>query len=369
MDNRWVLEGVAVDGSHVVHAVDRLPFSVGREPGNHLVVQAKGLSRRHAQLSLGPTGRLQLTDLGSTNGTFVNHQRLSGPQPLADNDVIHFGTAEFRLTLLPDELMSPDSQAIDGGRTVLAPPGRTLSGHFVPYERQFLELLHGRGLSGAVQRIVDAHTRAPFAYELLGRGTHPDLPASPIRLFAMAERLEREVDLSRAFRDHGLKTLASRLAGQTLFVNTHPNETFDPAFLASLPSVVDGLAPIRLVIEVHETAVMEVARMRELAARLKDIGVRFAYDDFGAGQARLNELGEVPAHFVKFDMGLIRGLDAASPGKQKVVADLVRIVRELGSVPLAEGVETEGEATVCREMGFALIQGFLTGRPVALDEL
>jgi EAL domain-containing protein (putative c-di-GMP-specific phosphodiesterase class I) len=86
-----------------------------------------------------------------------------------------------------------------------------------------------------------------------------------------------------------------------------------------------ALAP-NLVVEVHETAVMEVQRMRELAARLREIGVRFAYDDFGAGQARLNELGEVPAHFVKFDMGLIRGIHEASERKKRVVSDLVRLV-------------------------------------------
>jgi EAL domain-containing protein (putative c-di-GMP-specific phosphodiesterase class I) len=114
---------------------------------------------------------------------------------------------------------------------------------------------------------------------------------------------------------------------------------------------------------------MEIARMRELAARLKDIGVRFAYDDFGAGQARLNELGEVPAHFVKFDMGLVRGLHQASLGKQKLVGELVRLVRELGSVALAEGIEAEADAALCRQMGFDLIQGYLTGKPVPLVSL
>jgi EAL domain-containing protein (putative c-di-GMP-specific phosphodiesterase class I) len=114
---------------------------------------------------------------------------------------------------------------------------------------------------------------------------------------------------------------------------------------------------------------METQRMRELGARLADIGVRFAYDDFGAGQARLNELGEVPAHFVKFDMGLIRDIHVASDRKQRVIRDLVKLVSELGSVSLAEGVEVEAEAQVCREMGFELIQGYLTGRPVPLEQL
>jgi EAL domain-containing protein (putative c-di-GMP-specific phosphodiesterase class I) len=141
-------------------------------------------------------------------------------------------------------------------------------------------------------------------------------------------------------------------------------------FLDSVQGLIDDVAalgrPIKLVLEVHETAVMEVARMRELAARLRDMNISFAYDDFGAGQARLNEIGEVPAEFVKFDMGLIRDIHIASERKQKVVRDLVTLVKGLGSVVLAEGVEVEAEAEVCRQMGFELIQGYLTGRPIQL---
>ena len=69
---------------------------------------------------------------------------------------------------------------------------------------------------------------------------------------------------------------------------------------------------------------------------------------------RLLELAEAPPHFVKFDMGLVRGIHEAGEGKQRVVRDLVKLVLDLGSVPLAEGVELEAEAVVCREMGFQL---------------
>jgi EAL domain-containing protein (putative c-di-GMP-specific phosphodiesterase class I) len=236
-------------------------------------------------------------------------------------------------------------------------------------ERQLRQLLGGQGITGAVQPIVTADARAFFAYELLGRSSHPELPASPMHLFTLAERLGCEADLSRAFREFGVRTVANKAPGSILFVNTHPQETFEPAFVERLAQLPEEGLDVELVIEVHETAVMEVERMRELAAKLSDLKVRFAYDDFGAGQARLNELAEVPAHFVKFDFGLVHKLDEASPAKQKLVADLVRMVRELGSQALAEGVETEGEARVCREMGFALLQGYLTGRPKALDSL
>lgn len=370
MDSTWYLETLAADGSRVVHEISTLPFRVGRDPASHLVDATRGLSRRHAELTADISGRLRLTDFDSTNGTYVNRERLNGSALLADNDVVHFGNAEFRIRLRNDEsttFVSRKANEDDEERTVLAVPGKALSQHFVPHEREFKDLLRGQGLSGALQPIVDIRTREVMAHEWLGRGQHPALPQSPIHLFQMAARLDRESELSQAFRDYGIRTVSTRMKGATLFVNTHPKETFDDAFLQALAKLRDDPSAPKLVVEVHETAVMEVERMRELAARLKDIGVRFAYDDFGAGQARLNELGEVPAHFVKFDMGLIRGIDMASERKQKVVGDLVRLVTELGSIPLAEGVETEAEAEICRLMGFKLVQGYLTGKPQLVD--
>lgn len=365
MGRRWFLEGVAADGSHTVHEVSVVPFRVGRDATNELALAAPGMSRQHAVLVATEDGRLRLTDLGSTNGTYVNRVRLAAARVLEENDVIHFGNAEFRLGLLGDS----GATTTGGERTMIAPAGAALSGHFVPHERQMLELLAGTGLGGAVQPIVRAKGGERFALELLGRSSHPDLPASPVHLFALAARLGREAELSGAFREHGVRTVARLAPGTTLFVNTHPQETFDPAFLEALKRLPQQGLNVDLVIEVHETAVMEVDRMRELAAQLADLKVRFAYDDFGAGQARLNELAEVPAHFVKFDFGLVHGLNEASQAKQKLVSDLVRMVKELGSMALAEGVETEAEAEICRQMGFDLLQGYLTGRPAPFDTL
>jgi EAL domain-containing protein (putative c-di-GMP-specific phosphodiesterase class I) len=62
-------------------------------------------------------------------------------------------------------------------------------------------------------------------------------------------------------------------------------------------------------------------------------------------------------------MALIRDIDRASLRKQQLVAQLVRIVHDVGAAALAEGVETMAEAQVCAEMGFDLIQGYLTGKP------
>lgn len=366
METAWFLESMAPDGSRRAQPIVRLPFRVGRDPGNDLVVDSRSLSRHHATVDLDAGGRLQLVDQGSTNGTFVNHERIERPQLLADNDVIHFGDAEYRLARRQPEAAVAAGDR-DSERTQVAPAGRALSEHFVRHEPQFLELLAGRGLAAALQPIVGAASGAVYGYELLGRCAHPELPASPVHLFHLAALLDREVELSQAFRNYAVPRVAQRLDGARLFVNAHPKEIFTEPFFESIAAMRHGPGAPRLVVEVHETSVVEVERMRTLAARLASIDVAFAYDDFGAGQARLNELGDVPAQFVKFDMGLIRGIHEANERKQRVVRELVRLVHDIGSVPLAEGVELEAEAQVCREMGFQLLQGYLTGRPLPVE--
>ncbi len=81
------------------------------------------------------------------------------------------------------------------------------------------------------------------------------------------------------------------------------------------------------------------------------------------GQSRLVELMEVPPDYVKFDMALIRDIHKASPHKQKTLETLVKMVRNLGVAPLAEGIESHDESAVCTDMGFLFAQGFLFGKP------
>jgi EAL domain-containing protein (putative c-di-GMP-specific phosphodiesterase class I) len=367
VDSQWVIELIGNDGTRVSRSVAPLPFRVGRDPDNELVITTPGLSRRHALITRDMSGRLKLTDLNSTNGSFVNRERVEGTCLLKDNDILHFGTAEFRLREQAPEgsLYGRDSDI----RTMLVPNGMMLSEHFVPNEAEFLELLNGQGMSGAAQPIVRASDHSVFGYELLGRASHPMLPVLPGRLFELASALDREVDLSRAFRRFGISTIAPRLVGFPLFANTHPKETFSKEFFRSLTELRTQMPDLDLVVEIHETAVTEVSSLGELVANFRDIGVRFAYDDFGAGQARLNELGDAPADFVKFDMGLLHDLHLASERKQRVVSDLVKLVLDLGSVPVAEGIEMQAEADLCREIGFELIQGYLTGKPIPADQL
>ena len=367
MEKQWSLESIGANGAHNDFVITQLPCRIGRSKENDLVIANLGLSRVHAIIARDITGQLRLTDENSTNGTFVNRQRIEGYCLLKENDVLHFASAEYKLRRSQAE--QEHELSFDEMLTMVMPDNMALSEHFVPHEAEFEELIMGHGLSGAAQPIVDAQTRRVVGYELLGRANHPRLPNKPIELFCLAEAMDREIDLSLAFRDFGVSRLAPRIMGNILFINAHPKETFSDVFFASLERLRRTSPDLNIVVEIHESAVTDIEKLRDLANRLAHLGIRFAYDDFGAGQARFLELADVPAHFVKFDMALIRDLHKASPRKRQVVRDLVQMVLATGSIPLAEGVEDEEEAQACIEMGFRLIQGYLTGKPIPVDSL
>jgi EAL domain-containing protein (putative c-di-GMP-specific phosphodiesterase class I) len=122
-----------------------------------------------------------------------------------------------------------------------------------------------------------------------------------------------------------------------------------------------------LVLEVHEEAVPEVKSFREFAAALRDLDVRLAFDDFGAGQSRLLELSQVLPDYLKFDRSLVKdlGSDAAHAG---LVSSLHKSATALGITTLAEGLETPESIAACQELGFTLFQGFAFGRPQPIDQ-
>ena len=189
-------------------------------------------------------------------------------------------------------------------------------------------------------------------------------------MFQAASQLNLESELSRLCRKVGMEASAELEEPTEIFLNTHPTEMKDMAILRlSLQELRDSCPDAKITLEIHEAAVTSSIVMRDFKAVLDDLQIRLAYDDFGAGQARLIELIEVPPHVLKFDLGLIRGIDHAPPQQQQMLASLVRMVHDLGIFSLAEGMETEGEAETCQQLGFDLSQGFYYGAPLPVHEL
>jgi len=118
--------------------------------------------------------------------------------------------------------------------------------------------------------------------------------------------------------------------------------------------------------ELHESAVTDVETIKKLRGVLKELNILLSYDDFGSGQARLLELMEAPPDVLKFDISLVRDIHQRSAASQAVLAALVKMSKEIGVRTLAEGVEIQQEAEVCRQMGFDFAQGYFFGKPAPM---
>jgi EAL domain-containing protein (putative c-di-GMP-specific phosphodiesterase class I) len=209
-----------------------------------------------------------------------------------------------------------------------------------------------------------------FAHELLGRGGMPGVPTSAPELFALDAGCSMEGELSKLFRTVGLQVCCTRKECRELFVNVHPAEMRDLDELARQLGILQEQYPkLQLTVEIHESLVTNPAAIQQFRAALAEHSIKIAYDDFGAGQARLMELVESPPDYLKFDRSLVENIHMAQRHRRQMVEMLVRYASNLGVTTLAEGVEMREEAAVCKEIGFHCAQGFYFGRPQPLGDL
>ena len=195
------------------------PAEIGRHPDCAIQLNVARVSRRHASIERMRNG-LVIRDLGSTNGTFVNGERIDAPTPMGHGDVVHIGDQEFRL--IEDE--AEDGPAPDEATRV----GIAALPHDFPTRvREFNELLDKEMVCAFHQPIVHADGR-PFAHELLGRAVHPAFEAAPGPMFMLAEAIGEQVRLSELFRRRSFLEAETRGLDTPLFFNTHPEECRDP---------------------------------------------------------------------------------------------------------------------------------------------
>jgi len=328
--------------------LDLSPFTVGRRPDRSLTLPSATVSGKHAEFLI-EGEQLYVHDLGSTNGTFVNGDRVRDRCVVNHGDLVQFAQIVFRT--------SRDTAATHHSTVENNSADRALA------LIQFDKLMTDRAVLPHFQPIITIDDRAIIGYEVLGRSRLFGL-ADPHTMFMAAAVLNLESELSRIFRVEGIREGKPLPSQQLFFVNTHPNEIADLELLIFSLRELREMVPDRpIILEIHEATATKTTEMRELRAALTDLDMGLAYDDFGAGQARLVELVDVPPDYLKFDMALVQGIASASLGRQQMVKQLVQMTRDLGIQPLAEGIETEEDHALCSEIGFSTAQGFLYGKP------
>jgi len=325
----------------------KMPFLIGRREDLALPLANKTVSSLHAEIS-DDGGQLVLRDLGSTNGTYVNGRRITAPVSLGEDDLVQFADLAFRVRQQAgrNHTQTVQENVYDRAMALV----------------QFDKLMSERAVTPFFQPIVALPSKEIVGYEVLARSRLFGLE-TPKQMFRAAAQLNLEIELSVMLRWEGVEAARALPGTSHLFVNTHPRELAGPGLIPSLEKLRQNHPDQRLTLEIHEAAITDAGQMAEIRAELKKLDIGLAYDDFGAGQSRLNELVEGSPDYLKFDISLIQGIDSAGPQRQQILATLVQMVRNLGIRSVAEGVETEGESETCIAMGVDLGQGFFYGRP------
>lgn len=238
--------------------------------------------------------------------------------------------------------------------------GQSLSGEGRRNARDELRrLIDGEGISVAVQPIVDLRTGAVHAYEALAR-FHKDASKSPLHWFSLADELESREELERACLSAALQLLPQLPPATRLCVNLSAPVLLDPKTLTMLS---ERSEVSELIVEVTEEALVTSepqlqSTLRPLLAR----GARLAVDDMGAGYSGLRQVTAVRPHYLKVDRSLINGIDQ-HPERAALVGALAGYAERVGSLLVAEGVETEEELKELIALKVPLAQGFYLARP------
>jgi diguanylate cyclase (GGDEF)-like protein len=210
------------------------------------------------------------------------------------------------------------------------------------------------------QPIVSLSKGGLLAYEALCRPTGNEFRHIG-ELLDAAGSAGRLVELGGMLRDVALLPIGDLAQDCLLFLNVNPQELNGDALYQADSALWKHAR--RVVLEITETdEISDFAAAREQLSRLRAAGFRIALDDFGAGYQGFTSLALLEPDFVKLDMGIVRGITAASPAGR-----LTRHIREFcadeGIATIAEGVETQAEVDALCELGIDLMQGYYFARP------
>lgn len=218
----------------------------------------------------------------------------------------------------------------------------------------------------AYQPIVQARSRQVSHHECLLRMVKPDgsiltaghfVPAAEqMGIVHLVDRFALEATINK-LRAHKKVTLA---------VNVSGTAASDPAWLQDFVEYVRTARDVadRLIVELTETAALHhFEENSRFVSQLRELGVRVAIDDFGAGYTSFRNLQMLRVDTVKIDGSYVENL-SASPENQVFVRTLVGLARSFDIKTVAEWVSSEDDAALLQNFGVDYFQGFHFGQPI-----
>ena len=380
-----------VDGFKVVND------TLGHEAGDELLTSVAGRLRQEldqahimARMS-GDEFVIVLDDVESANAAMFNARKLQAAlvTPFELQGMSHHVSASIGICLYPDDasdgptlLRHADSAMYRVKRSDKNGVQRYRDDSDAQVERQ--RNLEGelrtalssdnKQLSLVYQGIHDLNTGTMVRVEALARWHHPKWGhVGPNEFIPIAERSGLIVSLGEwVLREACRQSKAwEALSGHgvVVSVNVSAMQFAHPGFYRTVEAALEdhALLPELLELELTEGIVMHgVDHVVETLKRLQRLGVRIAIDDFGTGYSSFAYLRDLPIDTVKIDRSFIKDLGSPLQAPQfalALVEAITHVAKHLDLQIVAEGIETEAQHQVLRDLGCHLGQGYLFSRP------
>ena len=250
------------------------------------------------------------------------------------------------------------------------------------YERAFTRLEVENDLRRAIEQeefvvhyqpMVDLQTGELWGMEALVRWDHPERGLlEPSEFVPVAEQsglvipMGEQILREACFRAKEWQEENPRIPSLVMSVNLSASQLSHLNLADTVERVLGetGLEGSRLTLDVTETVYVKVlAGNTAILDRLRGLGVRFSIDDFGTGYSSLSYLRRLPADAIKIDQSFVKGL-GENAEDTAVVRMIIELAHTLGLEVIAEGVETEEQATLLKEMGCDFAQGYHFSKPL-----
>jgi diguanylate cyclase (GGDEF)-like protein len=249
------------------------------------------------------------------------------------------------------------------------------------FERLVMESDMRRGLKRKefvvyYQPQLDANTGEILGVEALVRWQHPERGLIlPGEFIPLAEETGLILDLG----EHVIRTVctqAKRWAKKEfplkrVAINLSAHRFRESQSMEPIHNILSrtGCEPSNVQFEITESALMENREAAsEMLNALREMGASIAVDDFGTGYSSLSYLKRLPIDVVKIDRSFIRDI-TEDHNDRAIVSTVVAMAHGLGLTVVAEGVETEEQLALIRELGCDAWQGFLFSKAVPPEEL
>jgi diguanylate cyclase (GGDEF)-like protein len=234
-----------------------------------------------------------------------------------------------------------------------------------------LHAINKRQFFVCYQPIISCKTGAPWAFEALIRWDFDGTLVRPDTFIPLAEQSGFIKDigawvLNRACIDASQWQFAKEAC---VSVNVSVMQLLDDDFIQILDKALltSGLAPERLHLEITESMFADnKKRVKEQLVAMNQRNIQVSIDDFGTGYSSLSQLQTLQFDTVKIDKSFVQNIEH---GGEAIIRATLFIAREFGSQTVAEGIETQEQATALRDFGVDYLQGYLYSKPIRNDQL